>query len=100
VSPANPVVLTHASGQALLVNTRALEVLGIGKQTPDPRGGQIVRDAVGEATGLLREGARVLVRTALARADRERPPEEVEAARRRAVELAAAEALSGRDELP
>jgi predicted amidohydrolase YtcJ len=94
VSPANPVVLTHASGHALLVNTRALEVLGIGKQTPDPPGGQIVRDAVGEATGLLREGARVLVRTALARADRERPLEEVEAARRRAVELAAAEALS------
>jgi predicted amidohydrolase YtcJ len=94
VSPANPVVLTHASGHALFVNAKALQVLGIGTETPDPPGGQIVRDAKGKATGLLRETARDLVRAALARADAERPAAEVEAARRRAVELATAEALS------
>ncbi|HEX6737052.1 MAG TPA: amidohydrolase [Vicinamibacteria bacterium] len=94
VSPANPVVLTHASGHALLVNARALEALGIDRRTPDPPGGQIVRDAQGEPTGLLRETARDLVRAALARAEKERPPAEVEANRRRAAELAAAEALS------
>ena len=94
VSPANPVVLTHASGHALFVNAQALQVLGIDKDTKDPAGGQIVRDARGEATGLLRETARDLVRAALARADKERPAAEVEADRRRAVELATAEALS------
>jgi predicted amidohydrolase YtcJ len=94
VSPANPVVLTHASGHALFVNAQALQVLGITKDTPDPAGGQIVRDAKGDATGLLRETARDLVRAALARADKERPAAEVEAARRRAVELATAEALA------
>jgi predicted amidohydrolase YtcJ len=93
-SPANPVVLTHASGHALFVNAQALRVLGIDKDTKDPAGGQIVRDASGEATGLLRETARELVRAALARADKERPAAEVEADRRRAVELATAEALS------
>jgi predicted amidohydrolase YtcJ len=94
VSPANPVVLTHASGHALFVNAQALRLLGIDKDTKDPAGGQIVRDPSGEATGLLRETARDLVRAALARADKERPPAEVEADRRRAVELATAEALS------
>jgi predicted amidohydrolase YtcJ len=94
VSPANPVVLTHASGHALFVNARALQVLGIDKDTKDPAGGQIVRDARGEATGLLRETARDLVRAALARAENARPAAEVEADRRRAVELATAEALS------
>jgi hypothetical protein len=94
VSPANPVALTHASGHAVFVNAEALRVLGIGRDTPDPPGGQIVRDAKGEATGLLRERAQDVVHAALARAEQERPAAEVEADRRRAVELASAEALS------
>jgi predicted amidohydrolase YtcJ len=61
VSPNNPVRLSHASGHAYFVNDAALEAAGIGKETPDPRGGTIVRDADGEATGMLRETARNLV---------------------------------------
>ena len=61
VSPDNPVRLTHASGHAYFVNDAALEAAGIGKETPDPRGGTIVRDADGDATGMLRETARNLV---------------------------------------
>ena len=61
VSPDNPVRLTHASGHAYFVNDAALEAAGVDKETPDPRGGTIVRDADGEATGMLRETARDLV---------------------------------------
>ena len=61
VSPNNPVRLSHASGHAYFVNDAALEAADIGKETPDPRGGTIVRDADGEATGMLRETARNLV---------------------------------------
>ncbi len=61
VSPDNPVRLTHASGHAYFVNATALEGAGIDADTSDPRGGTIVRDADGEATGMLRETARNLV---------------------------------------
>ncbi len=64
VSPENPVRLTHASGHAYFVNDAALEAAGIDKETPDPRGGTIVRDADGEATGMLRETARDIVDSA------------------------------------
>ena len=64
VSPDNPVRLTHASGHAYFVNDAALEAAGIDKETPDPRGGTIVRDAGGEATGMLRETARDIVDSA------------------------------------
>src|SRR4030095_9154257 len=45
VSPNNPWVLTHASGHASFVNAKALELGGVTKQTPNPSGGEIVRDA-------------------------------------------------------
>ena len=62
VAPNNPVMLTHASGHAALVNAKALELAGITKSTPNPPGGEIVRDPrTGEATGLLREAAQGLV---------------------------------------
>ena len=64
VSPDNPVRLTHASGHAYFVNEAALDAAGIDADTADPRGGTIVRDADGNATGLLRETARNLVDSA------------------------------------
>jgi ATP-dependent helicase/nuclease subunit A len=60
-SPKNPVVLTHASGDASFVNARALEIAGITRNTENPIGGEIVRDGSGEPTGMLRETARHLV---------------------------------------
>ncbi|HKY00379.1 MAG TPA: amidohydrolase, partial [Steroidobacteraceae bacterium] len=57
-----PVVLQRVDGHAVVVNTKALEVLGITRETPDPPGGQILRDpASGEATGLLVDNAMDLV---------------------------------------
>jgi predicted amidohydrolase YtcJ len=62
--------------------------------TPDPPGGTIVRDPEGNPTGLLRETAQRLVGAVKAEADAARTPEEIDAARRRAVKLAGEEALS------
>ncbi|MEM3703960.1 MAG: amidohydrolase, partial [Candidatus Bathyarchaeia archaeon] len=63
VSPNNPVALTDFSYHNLWVNSKALELAGITKDTPDPPGGIIVRDPVsGEPTGILMESAAELVR--------------------------------------
>jgi uncharacterized protein len=56
-----PVYLAHKSGHAAWVNSRALQLAGIGSDTGDPPGGQIQRDARGEATGILLESAMDLV---------------------------------------
>jgi predicted amidohydrolase YtcJ len=89
VSPNNPVVLEHASGHSSLANARAMEISGITATTPDPPGGQIIRDAKGNPIGAFLETAQGLVRARPAR----RTPEEVAARARREVELAAAECL-------
>lgn len=56
-SPDHPVVLHSKDGHLLLVNSRALELTGIGEDTPDPPGGEIVRDDQGHLTGLFKENA-------------------------------------------
>ncbi|URM95532.1 amidohydrolase [Actinomadura madurae] len=61
VSPDHPAVLLDWSNHVLWVNSKALELAGITRDTPDPSGGVIVRDASGEPTGLLRETAMNLV---------------------------------------
>jgi len=94
VSANNPVYLTHASGHASFANKRALELAGIDRNTPNPAGGEIVKDAKGEPTGLLRETAQRLVGRAMARADSQRSAADVDAELRKQVELAAQEALS------
>ena len=95
VAPNNPVMLTHASGHAALVNAKALELAGITKATPNPAGGEIVRDPrTGEATGLLREAAQGLAQAAYDRARARLTPAEREAETRRLIALAGAEALS------
>ena len=90
----NPVVLTHASGHAVFVNAKAMQLAGITKTTPNPSGGEIVHDAQGNATGLLRESAQRLIGPARARSDSARSPVERAAEARHVVELAGADALS------
>lgn len=94
VSPHNPVLLTHASGHAAFVNALALKLAGIDARTPDPPGGEIVRDKNGEPTGMLRERAQGLVQAAVARVEAERSPEERQALRREEIRLAAEKALA------
>jgi predicted amidohydrolase YtcJ len=57
VSPRNPVILTHVSGHVAVANSLALKLAGITKETPNPAGGVIERDAEGQPTGMLEEGA-------------------------------------------
>jgi predicted amidohydrolase YtcJ len=94
VSPNNPVVLTHASGHASFVNAKAMELAGITKSTANPSGGEIVHDAQGNPTGMLRESAQRLTGPARARSDSARSRAERDALDRRIVELAGADALS------
>ena len=57
-----PVFLERLDGHMALANSRALALAGITKETPDPPGGEIVRDpATGEPTGALRDAAMNLV---------------------------------------
>jgi predicted amidohydrolase YtcJ len=86
VSPENPVVLRHASGHATYANALAMEMSGIDAGTPDPPGGEIVRDAQGNPIGVFREYAGRLLGPAQANAT---PPDPREVMR-----LADAEVLS------
>jgi predicted amidohydrolase YtcJ len=61
VSPDNPVVLTRADGHALLVNRKVLELMGITRDTPAPKGGEIIKDQAGRPTGVLVDKAKDLV---------------------------------------
>jgi predicted amidohydrolase YtcJ len=56
-----PAVLSSEDYHSAWVNTRALELAGIGRDTPDPAGGIIERDGAGNPTGTLRESAMDLV---------------------------------------
>lgn len=60
-APENPVIISKETGHLYVVNSRALDLAGITKDTPDPPGGQVDRDRNGTATGLLYETAGSLV---------------------------------------
>ncbi len=93
VSPDNPVMLVHVSGHGVFVNGRALAALGVSGQTPNPEGGEFVRDGDGNPTGMLRENAQELARAAVAEWKNSRPQAEIEAELRHQVELAGTNAL-------
>lgn len=61
ISPDNPVILDRADGHASVVNSHALKLAGITRETPDPDGGKILHDADGNPTGMLIDNARGLV---------------------------------------
>ena len=92
VSPNNPVILTHASGHASFANAKAMELSGITRDTPNPNGGEVLKDKDGNPTGLLRETASGLVRRG---AGEPRPTaEELEARAEKVLELADQEVIS------
>jgi predicted amidohydrolase YtcJ len=94
VSPNNPVMLTHASGHASFVNEAALNAAGITKDTPNPPGGDIMKDANGRPIGLLNEQAQGLTRSAMNQYLARRTAEEREAVLQKEIDLAAQEAIS------
>jgi len=63
VAPNNPVVLSRADGHSVLVNSYVIRNSGITKETPNPFGGEIQRDAVtAEPTGIFKEKAKALLK--------------------------------------
>ena len=63
VTPDHPVYLTRVDGHAALINAAALKAAGITRDSKDPDGGRIERDAQGEPTGVLVDNAMDLVAT-------------------------------------
>ncbi len=61
IFPDRPVQLRAYDGHTSWVNSKALALAGITRDTPDPPNGTIVRDAAGEPTGALKERASALV---------------------------------------
>jgi predicted amidohydrolase YtcJ len=62
--PNNPVVLIQFSGHGIWVNSRVLHKYRIGRRTPDPPGGEILRDGQGIPTGILRDNAAIPIHRA------------------------------------
>ena len=58
VSTDHPVVVRHRGGHTSFYNTKALEMAGVTKTTPDPPGGTFDRDAGGELNGRVTDRAR------------------------------------------
>lgn len=69
--PNHPVYLIHASGHAVLVNQKAMEIAGISSQTPDPSGGEIIKDEKGNPTGIFVENAEELIARVLPKRSKE-----------------------------
>jgi predicted amidohydrolase YtcJ len=59
VAPHNPVYISHVSGHLAYINSMALQIAGIGPDTPQPDGGEIDKDENGVPTGLLKELAQM-----------------------------------------
>jgi predicted amidohydrolase YtcJ len=95
VAPNTPVFLRRVDGHAAWANSEALRRAKITRDTPDPPGGKILKDAKGEPTGILVDRAEELV-------DRALPPpskEEVEQAILRAQDLLLSEGLTSVHEM-
>jgi predicted amidohydrolase YtcJ len=59
-SPDHPVVLTRVCGHLITLNSKAMEIAGITKDTSDPQGGQIDRSQDGEPTGVIRDAEQLI----------------------------------------
>ncbi len=99
VTPDNPVILKHDSGHGTFANAKAMELKGITRETENPEGGAIIKDAEGYPIGMFLENADRLIEPE-ASAEAGRPLETVDTfpggesvARHRAA-LAAQECIS------
>jgi predicted amidohydrolase YtcJ len=87
VSPDNPVMLRDDSMHNRWVNTRALKIMGVTADTPDPTDGEIIREpGTGRPVGLLFEKASALAERAVARGVNDSASRDI-ASTRRAVEI-------------
>jgi predicted amidohydrolase YtcJ len=61
ITPNNPVFVERLDGHMALANALAMQVAGVDKNTPDVPGGEIIRDAAGNPTGIFVDAARLLI---------------------------------------
>ncbi|HWZ31581.1 MAG TPA: amidohydrolase [Bryobacteraceae bacterium] len=92
-APNNPVILTHASGHGVFVNLAAMKAAGITRDTPNPPGGEIMKDASGNPIGMMNERAQGLLREAMNRDLAKRSAADREADEQRQIDLAAQESI-------
>jgi predicted amidohydrolase YtcJ len=92
-TPDHPVMLIHTSGHAVFVNQRAMTLVEVDGNTEPPPGGEIVRDATGRATGMMREAAQDIFRIAYSGHQGRRPSGVAETELRRMITLAGEESL-------
>jgi len=95
VAPNTPVYLRRVDGHAAWANSEALRRAKITRDTPDPPGGKILKDAKGEPTGILVDRAEELVDQAIPLPSEE----EVEQAILRAQDLLVSEGLTSVHEM-
>ena len=70
-TPDHPVFVQRLDGHMALANSLALRLAGVTRETADPPGGTIVRDAAGEPTGVLKDNAADLVARVIPEPSRE-----------------------------
>jgi predicted amidohydrolase YtcJ len=58
--PDHPVSVAHRGGHTTWYNSKAFELAGITRNTPDPKGGRFERDSEGELSGMVAEHARAV----------------------------------------
>ena len=61
-APDNPVLLVRAGAHSATANSLALKIAGVTRDTPDPKGGLIEHDAMGEPGGVIRERQDIVAR--------------------------------------
>ena len=61
VSSQHPIFVMHISGHMSVLNSMGLALVGYDESTPEPEGGEIVRDATGKLTGLVKESPHFLL---------------------------------------
>ena len=95
VAPNTPVWLRRVDGHAAWANSEALRRAKITRDTPDPPGGKVLKDASGEPTGILIDRAEDLVENAIP------PPSEIEVEQAilRAQDLLVSEGLTSAHEM-
>lgn len=78
-SPNTPVVANRAGEHSVLANSKAMEIAGVTRDTPDPDGGQILRDENGDPTGMFIDNAMALIRDHIPVASREQDKKSLQA---------------------
>jgi hypothetical protein len=69
IAPNNPLFLERADGHAAVVNSAALKIAGINRDTANPFGGEILKDKAGEPNGMLLDYAQDLVEKKIPKAN-------------------------------